>query len=74
MNLYLILFPALEQDGQTALYLASAAGHTEVVKVLVQAKADTELQVKVHVDIEDWVPSVKATPWDIHVHSHNINS
>jgi len=36
-----------EQWGQTAGYYASAAGHTEVVKPLVQAKADIELQHKV---------------------------
>ena len=32
------------QWGQTAIYTASAEGHTETVKVLLQAKADTEIQ------------------------------
>ena len=36
------------QWGQTALYYASAKGHSEVVKLLVQAGADLELQYKVH--------------------------
>ena len=42
-----LLCSSNEQDGQTAVYCASAEGHTEVVKVLVQAKADIELQEKV---------------------------
>ena len=42
-----LLCSSHEQDGLTAVYCASAAGHTEVVKLLVQAKADVELQHKV---------------------------
>ena len=34
----------LKQWGPTAIYWASAKGHTETVKVLLQAKADTEIQ------------------------------
>jgi len=37
-----LLCSSHEQYGQTAVYSASAAGHTEVVKLLVQAKADVE--------------------------------
>ena len=47
---YLILCPLCsshEQSGLTAVYCASQEGHTEVVKLLVQAKADVELQTKV---------------------------
>ena len=42
-----LLCSSHEQWGQTAVYCASGAGHTEVVKLLVQAKADVELQTKV---------------------------
>ena len=35
------------QWGQTAVFCASAQGHSEVVKLLVQAGADLELQRKV---------------------------
>ena len=42
-----LLCSSHEQDGLTAVYCASAEGHTEVVKLLVQAKADVELQHKV---------------------------
>ena len=42
-----LLCSSHEQNGQTAVYSASGAGHTEVVKLLVQAKADVELQHKV---------------------------
>ena len=38
---------AYTQRGQTAVYYASAEGHSEVVKLLVQAGADLELQHKV---------------------------
>ena len=34
----------LKQWGQSAIYKASAKGHIETVKVLLQAKADTEIQ------------------------------
>ena len=34
----------VKQWGQTAIYKASAKGDTETVKVLLQAKADTEIQ------------------------------
>ena len=47
VSLYLTLCSSLEQDGATALYSASIGGHTEVVKLLMKAKADTELQFKV---------------------------
>ena len=36
------------QWGETAVYSASAKGHSDVVKLLVQAGADLELQHKVH--------------------------
>ena len=36
------------QWGQTAVYLASVKGHSEVVKLLVQAGADLELQREVY--------------------------
>ena len=36
------------QLGGTAVCYASAEGHSEVVKLLVQAGADLELQTKVH--------------------------
>ena len=42
-----LLCSSHEQWGQTAVLCASAAGHPEVVKLLVQAKADVELQHKV---------------------------
>ena len=35
------------QLGETAVYYASGEGHSEVVKLLVQAEADLELQHKV---------------------------
>ena len=34
----------VKQWGETAIYRASAEGHTETVKVLLQEKADTEIQ------------------------------
>ena len=34
----------IKQWGQTAIYTASAEGHIETVKVLLQAKANTEIQ------------------------------
>ena len=37
------------QWGQTAVYHASAEGHSEVVKLLIQAGADLEIQHKVHI-------------------------
>ena len=37
-----------QQWGQTAIYCASAQGHSEVVKLLVQAEADLELSFKVY--------------------------
>ena len=36
------------QLGETAVYRASANGHSEVVKLLVQAGADLELQTEVY--------------------------
>ena len=39
-----IILSFVTQWGQTAIYTASAEGHTETVKVLLQAKADTEIQ------------------------------
>ena len=36
------------QWGETAIYKASANGHSEVVKLLVQAGADLELQTEVY--------------------------
>ena len=39
---------AYTQRGETAVYNASAQGHSEVVKLLVQAGADLELQPKVY--------------------------
>ena len=40
------------QLGHTAVFYASAEGHNEVVKLLVQAGADVELQQKVYTDIQ----------------------
>ena len=37
----------LTQNGMTALYAASQEGHDEVVKILVRAKADINLQTNV---------------------------
>ena len=48
------------QWGQTAVYCASAYGHSEVVKLLVQAGADLELQHKVH------------TPWERFMLAHAV--
>ena len=41
-----IIYTAMfvKQWGETAIYRASAEGHTETVKVLLQEKADTEIQ------------------------------
>ena len=39
------------QLGRTAVYCASKEGHSEVVKLLVQAGADLELQHKVYITI-----------------------
>jgi len=56
VTMYLIFCLSHEQWGQTAVFQASAEGHTKVVKLLVQAKADIELQNKVDrviVSVED---------------------
>ena len=43
--MWIIKLPIIiKQWGETAIYKASAEGHTEIVKVLLQAKADTEIQ------------------------------
>ena len=41
----------ITQDGYTALILAAANGHTEVVVELVKAKANLDLQNKVCVHV-----------------------
>ena len=43
-NPILLLITLTLQDGQTALYVASWNGHDEVVKILLKAKADLNLQ------------------------------
>ena len=53
LSWYLILHflcSSHEQNGGTAVYLASQEGHPEVVKLLVHAKADVELLI---VSVED---------------------
>jgi len=37
----------ISQHGQTALHLAAQEGHEGVVELLLEAKADPELQIKV---------------------------
>ena len=37
----------MSQDGCTALYLAAQQGHEDVVELLLEAKADLELKMKV---------------------------
>ena len=39
----IIMTSFVKQWGETAICKASAKGHTETVKVLLQAKADTEI-------------------------------
>jgi len=51
-----IPFSFHEQEDMTALYFASAESHIDVVKMLVQAKADVELQDKV-----EWFQTYWAT-------------
>ena len=46
--LSLVMLYSYTQMGQTAVFRASAKGHSDVVKLLVQAGADLELQHKVH--------------------------
>ena len=47
-SLVIQCFTTFTQWGQTAVYCASAYGHCEVVKLLIQAGTDLELQHKVH--------------------------
>ena len=49
MYITMFLYYIYTQWGQTAVYYASAEGHSEVVKLLVQAGADLELHHKVHI-------------------------
>ena len=42
------LSPLLPQWGQTAIFRSSAEGHIEAVRVLLEAKADIEIQHKVN--------------------------
>ena len=37
----------MSQDGYTALYLAAQQGHEDVVELLIEAKADPQLKMKV---------------------------
>ena len=37
----------ISQYGRTALHLAAQGGHEDVVELLLEAKADPELQIKV---------------------------
>ena len=37
----------ISQDGCTALYLAAQEGHEEIVELLLEAKADLKLKMKV---------------------------
>ena len=48
-KLYLLL-----QDGETALMQASGGGHTDTVKVLLDAKADPNITDKVKLQ---WIPT-----------------
>ena len=51
-HLKLILIPNyILQTGETALHLASARGHVDVVHLLVEAKADTNIVEKVQLKI-----------------------
>ena len=43
LSLYLIVL----KDGRTPIYYAAMNGHTEIVEVLIQAKANINLQHKV---------------------------
>ena len=49
INIIMFLYYTCTQKGQTAVYSASAYGHSEVVKLLVQAGADLELHTTVHI-------------------------
>ena len=46
-NAYTCTYTHISQDGRTALHLAAQKGHEDVVELLLEAKADPELKMKV---------------------------